>query len=186
MGTALVQPVLYRSLSTQLVQVENVNHKEGIMTYIPGSIALFHSKGFLGKLIRFGERIRGKKGTYWNHAGVIIDEAGNTVEALGHGVMNDELGTRDFTILNPADMSDLQRAKVVTFAKSCLGDHYGYLTIVSIGVDLVIRSRFSFRNGKSLICSELAARALEHGSWICPKLDTSHVMPSDLDKWLGK
>ena len=151
----------------------------------PGDIMLTHSSGLVGWAIRTGERIRDpRKAARWNHAGVIIDTYGATVEALGSGVKFSSVQMHPKHVIIDTGMSDADRAQVVAWARYAVGKPYGYLTILSIALDLLTPSAFHFRSGRTLICSELAAKALEHGGWICPKIDTSHVMPSELAKWL--
>lgn len=154
------------------------------VNYEPGDIFLTHSNTFYGWLIRFGERIRdGKAASAWNHAGVIVDSSGTTVEAVGRGVVVSHMSAHPHSVVIDAGMTPQDREQVVSFAKSCVGAEYGYLDVVSIGFRILLRHTPTLHTTDSLICSELAARALEHGGWICPKLDTSEVMPSDLAKW---
>ena len=151
----------------------------------PGDIILTHSSGLVGWAIRAGERIRDPLNTtQWNHAGVIIDRFGATVEALGSGVKFSNVDKHPVRVVIDTGLSDADRLQVVDWAISVVGRPYGYLTIASIALDLLSPAFFHFRSGETLICSQLAAKALEHGGWRCPKIDTSHVMPSDLAKWL--
>ncbi len=142
--------------------------------------ALCHGSTWLDRLIRFGERIRSAPiDARWSHAAVVMPD-GTLIEALSHGVVRGSLEAYpDHAILSlPA--SPAQSAAAYKFVESCLGDKYGYLTDLSIGLDLLSPAFIHFKSGKTLICSELVARTLEHAGWISPKLDTSHVMPSDL------
>ncbi len=108
---------------------------------------------------------------------------GTLIEALAHGVVRGTLDAYpDHQIVSyPCANPEL----AYKFVESCLGDKYGYLTDLSIGLDLLTPKFIHFKSGKTLICSELVARALEHVGWISPKLDTSHVMPSDLAEYFG-
>lgn len=160
--------------------------------FMPGTLVEFEGNAWTDKLIKFGERLRGKKGSQFSHMGIIVDMDGGTVEAVGRGIVKSRVGSRTYKILDPFHPDDkLAYISCVTYARWCANPKrnskikYGYLTIISIAIDLIFGGKFSFRSGNTLICSELAAKAAEHGGWICPKLDTSHVMPSDMDKWLS-
>ena len=155
------------------------------MPYTPGDIVLCHGPGWISRLIRFGERMRDPASdSQWNHAAIISDEDGTIIEAVGKGVRKGSLADYPDHIIIPSRLSAQDTAQALAFAESCVGIEYGYLTDVSIGISLLVPWSVHFQSRDTLICSELVARALEHGGWICPKLDTSHVMPSDLAKWL--
>ncbi len=144
------------------------------------SFALCHGTTWLDKLIRFGERIRSApKDARWSHAAVVMPD-GSLIEALSHGVQRGSLAAYPDHALLSFGCTKAQAEAAYAFAESCLGDEYGYLTDLSIGLDLLTPAFIHFKSGDTLICSELVARTLEHAGWISPKLDTSHVMPSDL------
>lgn len=150
----------------------------------PGDILLVRSTGLIPRLIRLGEAMR-RKGpwAYWSHIAVIVSADGATIEAQAKGVVASHISAHPDCAVIDTGLSDPDRAQAVTFAYSCHGDRYGYLTILSIVLDLLTPNVLSFRSPKTLICSELGARALEHGGWVSPLLDTSTVMPSDLAYW---
>ncbi len=165
--------------------------------FTAGDILLVHDFSFISKAIRLGERIkifgnilRGratrldlKNASKWNHAALIVDENGGLLQALGHGITDGNVSDyKEFKILK-SNFTPEQLQSVLKFAKSCVGVPYGYLDIVSIALDIFIPFAH-FRDGNTLICSQFVAKAWEHGGWICPKLDTSHVMPSDLEEWI--
>ena len=151
----------------------------------PGDILLVHSTGLIPRLIHLGELLhRRGPATHWTHVAVIVSADGDTVEAQSHGVVASHVSAHPDSQVVDVGLSDVDRAQAVAFARSCLGDRYGYLTIASIVVDLLTPKALTFRSPRTLICSELGARALEHGGWVCPELDTSWVMPSDLAYWL--
>lgn len=153
----------------------------------PGDIILCHSSGILGKLIRIGERIRDpRKSAKWNHAAVVLDNNGSIMEALKHGISLGNISAYPDHEVISNNFTQPQVEDLLRYAKAMQGVPYGYLTIISIALDLLLPFIAHFRSGKTLICSEFAAKTWEHAGWICPKIDTSHVMPSDLDKWLNK
>lgn len=153
-------------------------------TYTPGDIVFCHSPTWLGKAIRWGERLHSStKASHWNHVGIIINAQGDMIEALARGVRIGNISSYpDNAVVSPKlGIQDTKQA--LKFASSVVGIGYGYITVLSIFLDLLMPWFLHFKAGDTLICSELVARALEHGGWISPKLDTSHVMPSDLAGW---
>lgn len=152
----------------------------------PGDILLVESSGFLPWLIRLGERIhRRGPSCRWSHVAVIVSAEGDTIEAQASGVLVSNVAHHPVCQVVDTGLSDQDRAQAAAFAVSCLGVRYGYLTILSIALDLLSPDFITLRSPRTLICSELAARALEHGGWVSPELDTSRVMPSDLAHWLA-
>jgi hypothetical protein len=80
----------------------------------------------------------------------------------------------------------------VAFAEASVGDPYGWLTIVSIGLTLVTGAKFNFNVDGQQICSGLVSRAEERTGVIFedsasagPKdlREPSHIMPADLAKY---
>lgn len=150
----------------------------------PGDIVLTHGTKVLDRIIQFGECIHdGKEASKWNHAAYVTKPDGTIIQALGKGVVIGNVSMYpDYEVVsNPLGAQDTQQA--IAFAEWCLGVPYGYLTDISIGLDIISPAFLHFKEGHTLICSELVARCLEHGGWISPKLDTSQVMPSDLAEW---
>ncbi len=142
--------------------------------------ALCHGTTWLDKTISFAERIRSTpKSARWTHAAVVMPD-GTLIEALSKGVQRGSLSAYPDHALLSLPVAPIEAQRAYAFAESCLGDKYGYLTDLSIGLDLLTPAFIHFKSGKTLICSELVARTLEHAGWISPKLDTGHVMPSDL------
>lgn len=144
-----------------------------------------HSHGWISNLIEFGQHRRlPKEFAHWTHAGVIIDEEGGTLEAQAHGIVQSKMWKHKESEIFRLPFTDAQRKSFLDFAWSCEGDPYDFLDDASIGVDLLTPNKLNFRMGGALICSEFAAKCLEHTGWICPKVDTSHAMPGELAMWL--
>ena len=168
--------------------VERVENIEGIgkpkEVVSVGDIVLVHGHGVVDRLIQFGERIRdSKEASYYNHAAYIVGSNGLLLQATGRGIEFGNFYTSfatDETLVIPNPLGRFQTQDALKFANSCINVKYGYLEIVSIGCDLLTPHFIHFKSGNTLICSEFVAKILEHGGWISPKLDTSHVMPSDL------
>jgi len=151
----------------------------------PGDFILTHGGEWTSRLIRFGQslRFRGPKAkyTYWNHTALIVDREGAIVEALGTGVtlrsIHDYEPTQ-YTVVR-IDASDEDRSQAATFARSCVGAQYGWLTIVSIAFSLVTGGGLAFAIDGQLICSGLVARSLERTTAIF-KHDPARIMPAEL------
>ncbi len=155
----------------------------------PGDFILTHGRHWTSSLIRLGQalRFRGKdrKYAYWNHAALVVGPNGEIIEALGPspGVVQQDVSKyapREYTIVR-IKASPEDRDEAVGFARACLGERYGVLTIVSIALSLLTGTRFSFGFDGQMICSGLVARALERTRAIFTK-EPSHIMPADLAK----
>jgi hypothetical protein len=150
---------------------------------VPGDMFLTHSDNALGKLIRLGESLRRPgRPSFFNHAGIIVDTDGDTIEAWGRGVVRKNLAVHKKVWVVPHQSEHPE--DIVKFALSTENDPYGWLDLASITIRLLTGLSLSFHGTHSLICSQLAAKAWEHGGWICPELDTAAVMPADLAFWL--
>lgn len=154
-------------------------------TEVQLQFALCDGNTWLDKLIRFGERLRSTPtAARWSHVALVMPD-GSLIEALGRGVSKGQLTAYPNHAIVSVGVSNTQAAAAWAFARSTLGDSYGFITVISIALDLLSPAFIHFKSGRTLICSELVARALEHTGWICPKLDTSHVMPSNLAMWFN-
>lgn len=151
----------------------------------PGDFFLVHGDNFYSRLIQFGQGLRFKGENrhfgYWTHCGMFVGHSGEIIEALGHGVIERNISYyKDYKyIVVHVNASDQDRQQQVDFAKACLGDKYGWLTLVSIALSLLSGTKFSFNFDGQEICSGLVTRTLERTSFI-PKRDASHMMPADL------
>jgi uncharacterized protein YycO len=159
-------------------------------SYKPGDFILCHATAPISRLIELGERLRfGWRSpyAYWSHAALIISAEGQIVEANAEGIQQKSLaeyvGT-GFCLVNVPDaiMSAEDRAEAVAFAQSCIGEPYGYLTAVSIGLSVLTGLRMSFGFDGQEVCSGLVARALERSAIIFPR-DPSHLTPGDLAQY---
>jgi uncharacterized protein YycO len=160
--------------------------------YKHGDFILTHGNTFYSYMIRFGQALRfwgkDRKYTWWNHAAMIVSPQGDLVEALGTGVMQTNLSKykqTDYHVIHLGILADdHDRLQVVNYAKWCLGEKYGYLTIASIAVSLIMGGKFKFFYDGQQICSGLVARALERTNVIFDR-SPSHIMPADLAKYFN-
>jgi hypothetical protein len=160
----------------------------------PGDFILTHSKGLFARLIRFGQRLRywgiDRRFTRWNHTAIIVTDRGDLVEALT-GVVRTHIShykqTEYFLVRLPPNMADSRdRMQAVAFAEFCVGERYGWVTIVSIALSMLTGAKFAFGITGQSICSGLVIRCLERTNFIIPNGDSpTHVATADLAKWFN-
>ncbi len=154
--------------------------------YRPGDVMFAHTSGWIGRCIRIGQRLRFGHSRYakWNHCAIIVDAGGSIVEAAWPEVRVWHVDLSD-TVEAIADIhaSDADRAEVVAFARACVGQHYGWLEIVSIALRLATGSRLTFGVNNTKICSGLVAEALCRTTMIFP-MDPARCMPADVAEYL--
>lgn len=154
----------------------------------PGDFILTYHDGIYSHLIRIGQlfRFRGKDACFakYTHAALVVNTEGDIIEALAGGIVQSHISK-----YSPQEYihigilaSDEDRTEILSFAKSCVGEKYGWATILSIAFSLLTGAKFSFGFDGQEICSGLVARALERSTAIFPR-DGSHIMPADLAKY---
>jgi hypothetical protein len=159
-----------------------------VVTPKPGDLIFCHSTGIMGRIIRLGERIRFRKGVQWNHVALVdrMMEDGDflVIQAEAKGVTKDKRlstiapGGRYQVVRLPVGVS---RQKVLDFAHEQVGSRYGWLTILSIAIDILTPFWVpSFRTRNSWICSAVSAEALRAGGWIHQWPDVYLVTPTML------
>lgn len=161
------------------------------MTPHPGDIGFCHSTGIIGRVIRFGERLRFRNGSFWNHAFIVSDEVDASgepliIQAIAKGVD----GSKPLSTVAPngkyevvALPAHVNADDVVAFAKQEIGTKYGYLSIVSTALRILLPKWFpmlTLRSGSSWYCSALAGESLRAGGWIHKWPDVYSVVPSEL------
>lgn len=129
---------------------------------------------------------RDKIFAHWSHAAIFVNDSGDIVEALSGGVQQRNIsvyhGTEYVVVHLPATTTPLDREQAVEFAKFCLTDAYGWLTIVSVALCLLTGARFGFEVDGQQICSSLVARCIERIGEIFPGAEPWHATPADLAK----
>jgi len=151
---------------------------------LPGDIVFAHSNGLMGRAIRFGEFLRWRKGSHWNHACVVsrVDKDGvaYVIQADIKGVNEARLDSvGQYVIIElPARVN---RNKVLSFTKAQVGSKYGILSILSIVTDIITPNWFpSMRRKNSWICSAVTGEALRYGGWLHNWADIYTVTPAQL------
>lgn len=167
----------------------------------PGDFLLIRTNHFVSKLIRFGQRDYGPEAQVWNHVALIVGDD-QIVEALTGGVVLSPRSkylasdTRLVVSLIHGASPGLpmvvetqsgvdMRANAVAFARSCVGESYGWATIAAIAVKVLTKGRVDFGISGTSICSGLVARSLERLGYIFSPYDPAELTPAYLAKTLG-
>ena len=151
---------------------------------LPGDIVFAHSNGIMGRAIRFGEFLRWRKGSHWNHACVVsrVDKDGvaYVIQADIKGVNEARLDSvGQYVIIELPGR--VNRNKVLAFTKAQVGSKYGILSILSIVTDIITPNWFpSMRRKNSWICSAVTGEALRYGGWLHNWADIYTVTPAQL------
>lgn len=138
-----------------------------------GMLVFAHSNQFIGRVIRFGERLRWHSGAFYNHVAIIdrvVDGVAYVIQAEASGVTNDKrldsVAPDGEYVLVPLP-DGVNAEKVLAFARQEVGSHYGWLSIFSTVLDIILPIWFvAFRRKYSWFCSALAAEALRAGGWL--------------------
>ena len=149
---------------------------------------------FVSRLIRFGQRGYGKEAASWNHCAIYIGN-GEIIEALTNGVVHSyasKYPSKDVRVLtveaknwngprSTIEYDPIMRANAVSFALSCVGEKYGFLTIFAIAVKVLTKGKLDFNIQGTSICSGLAARCLERLGYNFQPYDPAELTPAYLD-----
>jgi len=175
--------------------------------WTPGDFLLVRNPQFVGKLIRFGERIdyHGKtpeRGgidlaayAYWNHAVAVYDETGTLVQATPRGIVKNAPGTYKPTnyVYVHLDVGhdnngrfhgtpgpQISRLRAREYLDYHVGDEYGWLTVaVGIPINLLTDGHLTLGVAQSEICSGLVAQMTERYGCLYPE-SAGMIMPADL------
>jgi len=153
-----------------------------------GDTGYARTTGFMGFLIRVGEKLKWRNGKY-NHAFTVI-EAGDTyddikvVQATLRGVIVSSfadvmVGAYLIDVL-PAHES-WRREDIVRFALEQVGDPYGILSILCIAIDILSPDWFiEFRRNLTWVCSAVSGEALRFGGMLKSWGSIYDVTPTNL------
>lgn len=150
----------------------------------PGDFFLVRGNNTFSQIIQFGQALRFRKNkqyTYWTHAGIFTSANGDIIEADGRGIVENNISyykDMKYAIVH-IQATDQDRQEVVDFARTTLGEQYGWATILSIGISALTGLHFSFGFPAQAICSGLVTRALERTTYI-PTRDPESATPADL------
>jgi hypothetical protein len=150
----------------------------------PGDFILVCRRGIVSTLIRWGERLRLHSGARWTHA-AFVEDADTLIEAVTSGVRRAPISEyRDFEyVLVRTGMSQSgadDAAQAVAFASSCVGQRYGFATIVGIALRFLTPGRgLALGLNGTEICSGLVAQALVRG-WANFPVNPASITPAEL------
>jgi hypothetical protein len=150
-----------------------------------------HSKDFIGKVIRFGEALRWKRGAQFNHVAIIdrvVDGVPYVIQAEARGVTDirrlDEVapGGRYELVALPEGVDADQ---VLDFARKQVGSKYGFGTIAAIAIDILTPSWFpslrpANKKANSWICSALVHESMRFGGFYLHVSDIYLITPAEL------
>lgn len=146
----------------------------------PGDFILCHRRGFVSWCIR-----KGTRGPV-SHA-AFVETPGLLIEALSHGVKRTPLAAYrnvEYWIVR-SDLTGDDQAQAVAFARSCLGEGYGWATIFGLALGIAWRYLTPGRGLPALVgpgtrvCSGLVAQSQVRG-WTVYPFEPSACSPTDL------
>lgn len=136
--------------------------------YQPGDIVFMHTKGLMGKAIRFAQRnLQDVQAKYsrWNHVGILYEKVGNdwtVIQAQPRGITSagllSEMAGDDYEVI--ALPSYLNAEDVLAFAQAQVGKHYGFSSVASAFFDMVLPRKVCLRKADTWICSGLVMASL--------------------------
>lgn len=147
----------------------------------PGDFILCHRKGLMSAIIRTGERIKFRSGSRWSHA-AFVETSDTLIEALTGGVTRTPLAAyRNIEyVLVRTHLAPQDAAQAVKFAQSCLGNPYGYIDAIGLGLRFLIPGRgLWFGTIGTNICSGLVASTQVRG-WKIYTVEPASISPAEL------
>jgi len=151
----------------------------------PGDFILVETGGIAAKTIRLGQLIRyhGRMKPFakWNHAAIITDVDGTLIEARPTDVTRANISeyTNFSVYVVHTNLDEQSQKQTIAAAESFLNDKYGWITILSIMVQLLTGIKVQISFGNSIICSALVAQSLWAAGVIFSD-NTYQMMPADL------
>ena len=150
-----------------------------------GDLIFCRGRGAIARAIRIGEWLRGHRGR-WNHVAVIsaVGPKGiEVIQAEGRGVTRRVLWSiEDVALGGEVEVvtPNCDQVAQVAFLRSQVGRSYGFVTIASICVSIVVPWFLTVRIRNTWICSALVGEALRFGGWLHPWGSVYTVTPADL------
>jgi hypothetical protein len=126
-----------------------------VTRYQPGDVALFRGSALGSRLIQFGTKSR------YNHAGIVVDREGRTLEAFSRGADWGRLSRKrgEMMVLR-LPLTDEQRARILPVAERIHGTPYSWRGLAAIGLAQFrvrwpewVKRRLNDR--RDLFCSQL-------------------------------
>ena len=178
--------------SAGAVAGERFGPGESIARPRPGDFVLIHGPGWIGTMVRAFQALRfptrdERPYAYWSHTAIVTSPLGRIVEVGPRGVMATSLESyrnRDYHYVRIA-ASDARRIEAVRFAESCVGQRYGALSMLALGLFILIRCPIVLPERGQHTCAALVARALEHATGERFARTPVNMMPADFAKHFG-
>lgn len=132
----------------------------------PGDVVLMQTKGLVGKAIRIAQRrLLEHRYAHWNHVGILHEQVGRdwtVIQAQPRGITDDgllsEMAGDNYEII--ALPSYIHPSDVLAFAKAQVGKQYGFASVLSAALDMVLPRQVCLRKADTWICSGLVMAAL--------------------------
>lgn len=172
-----------------MAHVERYGPGEDARSFDPGDFILAHRHHALAGLISLAQRRRfdGSDAPYahWSHAAVVVGADGALVEAESMGVVASPIAKYhddEYHLVRfGPELSSSARSNVVAYARSQVGQAFGYLELAGAGLHLLLGWPFRWMRKNHQICSGLVTRALQRGGMV-EQLDPAVTLPADLAK----
>jgi hypothetical protein len=156
-----------------------------------GDIILIRTATWLGRFIRFFERLRyhspaDRPFAYWSHAALVVSAEGHLIEAVYSGVTVSRIEryrSEEYHYVC-LDLSELDRWKAVDLASACLRQKYGVRGFLLLALATLLGDRFQVPDNGQQGCVALIARALQRAG-ITFERRPADMMPADLAKRFG-
>lgn len=146
---------------------------------------------FSDRLIRLAQRCRyhGADAHYatWTHVALLLPDGASLIESAGrHGIRRNTRAAYASltTVVGSVECAPDEAAAALTYADSCLGESYGWLSIATVGLALITAGSLNLTNSRTMDCSEFCAHVLEHAGVILDR-DPAQTCPADLAKRRG-
>ncbi len=152
----------------------------------PGDLVFCHSTGIISRAIRLAERLRWRGGAAYNHVAVLDEkrlDGWTVIQAEARGVTRGAKlasvapGGSYVVLAAPAGTD---RTAVLAFARAQVGRRYGFLTIASALVTILLPSFLDVMLPDTWICSALTAESWRCGGWVHNWPDLYQVSPAEL------
>lgn len=159
-----------------------------------GMTGFAKTDGTMGALIRFGEQLRWKVGTY-NHCFTVVTEGATygevmIVQATMKGVilspLSDLIASSELVSMYDITAYGGNLERAAFFAEKQIGKKYGLLSDICIGVDIISPVWFiECRREGTWICSALAHEAMRFAGVYFDVPDIYMVSPTNLQLLMG-
>ena len=169
-------------------RVERFGPGESIARPKPGDFILVRGHGLISPLIHWVQRLRfsrheDRKFLHWTHVALVTSTHGRIVEVVPRGVVAQQIEKyrrAEYHYVH-LDVPDSDRWAGVLFAELCVGQPYGRLSFLALGLAALTRRQLQIQDPRRQHCVSLVIRALERmrGEFGREALD---MMPADLAK----